>query len=111
MKKTDKAIEHNWDKADSMTEAEVLNAAKGDPDSIPLSDLEFRNVINTPRARIIRRALNLSQEEFAAQYHIPVGTLRDWEQGRTEPDQAAKAYLTVIANAPLVVTEALGKRH
>ena len=39
-----------------------------------------------PRAKIIRRALGLSQEEFAARYRIPIGTLRDWEQGRTTPD-------------------------
>ena len=32
------------------------------------------------------RTLFLSQEEFAAQFHIPIGTLRDWEQGRKEPD-------------------------
>jgi putative transcriptional regulator len=32
----------------------------------------------------------LTQEEFAARYHIPLGILRDWEQGRTEPDQPAR---------------------
>jgi hypothetical protein len=26
----------------------------------------------------------------AARYQIPIGTLRDWEQGRSEPDQPAK---------------------
>jgi len=39
-----------------------------------------------PRVKIIRRALHLTQEEFAERYHIPLGTLRDWEQGRAEPD-------------------------
>ena len=39
----------------------------------------------------ISRAFGLSQEEFAAQFHIPIGTLRDWEQGRKEPD-AARPY-------------------
>ena len=43
---------------------------------------------------------NQSQEEFAARYHIPIGTLRDWEQGRTDPDQPARAYLKVIARDP-----------
>ena len=41
--------------------------------------------------------LGFTQEEFAARYQIPIGTLRDWEQGRTEPDQPARAYLKVIA--------------
>ena len=57
-----------------------------------------------PRAKVIRRALGLSQEEFAARYQMPIGTLRDWEQGRTEPDRAAKAYLKVIASEPDTVS-------
>jgi putative transcriptional regulator len=42
----------------------------------------------------LRRALALNQEQFAARYHMPLGTLRDWEQGRSEPGQPARAYLT-----------------
>ena len=61
----------------------------------------------TPRARIIRRALGLTQQDFAARYHIPIGTLRDWEQGRAEPDEAARAYLTVIAREPEMVRKEL----
>ena len=59
------------------------------------------------RVRKLRRALGLSQEQFASRYHIPVGTLRDWEQGRFEPDAAARAYLAVIAREPDVVRRAL----
>ena len=55
----------------------------------------------------MRRALGLSQEEFAGQFQIPIGTLRDWEQGRVEPDQAARAYLKVIARNPTAVRKAL----
>ena len=43
--------------------------------------------------KIIRRALGLTQEEFAVRYRIPLGILRDWEQGAKKPDQAARAYL------------------
>jgi putative transcriptional regulator len=64
-----------------------------------------------PRVRTLRRVLKLSQEEFAARFHIPVGTLRDWEQGRKEPDAAAKAYLHVIASEPEIVRKALANRH
>jgi hypothetical protein len=46
-------------------------------------------------------------EEFAARYHIPFGTVRDWEQGRSEPDQPARANLTVIARDPEGVRRAL----
>ncbi|HXQ49611.1 MAG TPA: helix-turn-helix domain-containing protein [Stellaceae bacterium] len=55
----------------------------------------------------MRRALALTQEQFAAQYDIPIGTLRDWEQGRTEPDRPARAYLRVIAHDPEGVRRAL----
>jgi len=61
----------------------------------------------TPQAKIIRRALGITQEEFAARYHIPIGTLRDWEQGRVAPDQPARAYLMVIARDPERVQDAL----
>jgi len=59
--------------------------------------------------KTLRRALGLTQEEFAALYHIPLRTLRDWEQGRSQPDQAARSFLTIIARAPKEVAELLGK--
>jgi len=43
----------------------------------------------------------------ATRYRIPLGTLRDWGQGRSEPDQPARAYLTVIAHDPEGVRRAL----
>jgi transcriptional regulator with XRE-family HTH domain len=55
----------------------------------------------------LRRALGLTQEEFAGRDHIPIGTLRDWEQGRSEPDQPARAYLSVVARDPDGVRRAL----
>ena len=90
-----------------MTEAEKHAAALSDPDNRPLTPQDMKRMKRTPRAKIIRRALGLSQEDFAARYQIPIGTLRDWEQGRVEPDQAARAYLTVIAHDPEAVRKAL----
>ena len=55
----------------------------------------------------LRRMLFTLQEEFAARYHIPLGTLRDWDQGRATPDQPTQAYLTVIARSPEEVQQAL----
>lgn len=83
-----------------MTRTEIEKAARLDPDAQPLSDADFKRMRRTPRVKIIRRALGLTQEEFAARYHIPLGTLRDWEQQRTVPDSAALAYLSVIARDP-----------
>jgi putative transcriptional regulator len=61
----------------------------------------------TPQVKLIRRALGLTQEEFAGRFQIPLGTLRDWEQGAAAPDQSARAYLTVIARDPEAVRKAL----
>jgi len=51
--------------------------------------------------------LNLTQEEFAARFHLPLGTVRDWEQGAHRPDKAAQVLLTVIARDPEAVARAL----
>jgi putative transcriptional regulator len=38
---------------------------------------------------------------------VPLGTLRDWEQGRVQPDSAALSYLRVIAREPEITAKAL----
>ena len=103
MKKT----KHDWSRADAMSEEERHVAALSDPDAQPLRPEDFQRMKRTPQVRVIRRALGLSQEEFAARFHIPLGTLRDWEQGRKDPDTAARAYLRVIGHNPDAVIEAL----
>ena len=90
-----------------MTRSAIERAALADPDARPLSSIDIKRMKRTPQAKIIRRALGMTQEEFAARYHIPLGTLRDWEQGRSTPDQPARAYLTVIAHSPDRVQQAL----
>jgi putative transcriptional regulator len=80
-----------------MSEAEILAAARADPDAQPLTDKQLREMKRVAMVKQIRWKLGLSQEDFAARFRIPLGTLRDWEQHRTEPDQAAHAYLKVIA--------------
>ena len=79
-----------------------------DPDNPPLTDEMLARMKPMPRVKSLRRALMLTQEEFAARYQIPIGTLRDWEQRRSEPDAPAKAYLKVIAADPEGVAEKLG---
>jgi putative transcriptional regulator len=109
MKKTapTKKTKHDWRRFDAMTDAEHHAAAMKDPDAQPLRPEDMKRMRRTPQVKIIRRALGLSQEEFAAKFHIPLGTLRDWEQSRKEPDAAARAYLVVIARNPSAVHDAL----
>ncbi len=111
MKKTGTPFEEAnlWARLDAMSEEEKHAAAMSNPDALPLTEEDFTSgrLKRTPQVKIIRRALRLSQEEFAARYRIPVGTLRDWEQGRSEPDAPGRAYLAVIASKPDMVREAL----
>jgi putative transcriptional regulator len=97
---------HDWSAADALTDEEIVRAALADPDAQPLSDAQLQRM-KRPNPRVVRRALGLSQEEFAERFKIPVGTLRDWEERRAEPDQTARAYLMVIARIPDAVRGAL----
>jgi len=57
-------------------------------DGRPFTPEELAKARRVPRVRTLRRALGLTQEEFAARYRIPLGTLRDWEQACCELDRA-----------------------
>jgi putative transcriptional regulator len=103
--------ERDWSRFDAMTADERHAAAASDPDARPLGPDDFKRMKRTPQVKIIRRALGLTQEQFAARFHIPLGTLRDWEQGAAQPDQSARAYLTVIARDPEAVRKALDAGH
>jgi putative transcriptional regulator len=91
-----------------MSEADIIANALSDPDNPPLTEADFARLKPLPKARALR--LRLTQEEFAARYHIPLGTLRDWEQRRAEPDKTAQAYLAVIAAEPEAAARALERK-
>jgi putative transcriptional regulator len=59
--------------------------------------------IDAPNIKRIRAGYNLSQKEFATLLGISLATLRNWEQGRREPEGAAKILLQVAARHPDVV--------
>ena len=102
---------HDWGRLDSMSEEQRHAAAVNDPDAQPVTHDNEKRMKRTPQVKIIRRALGLSQEDFSARFCIPLGTLRDWEQRRKEPDAAARAYLIVIARNPDAVSDALQSRQ
>ena len=81
-----------------------------DPDDIEDRDVSVEGLERAQRARLIREtrmALGLSQTEFATRFHVPVGTLRAWEQARVSAPDFAVAYVRVIAKHPRMVEEAL----
>jgi putative transcriptional regulator len=104
-----KAPKTDWARLDAMTDEEVLAAARADPDAQPLTEARLKRMRRISLAKHVRWKLGLSQAEFAARFQIPLGTLRDWEQHRTEPDQAVVSYLNVIATNPKFVERALAK--
>ena len=63
--------------------------------------------VEIPDVKAIRKALHMSQQRFATLYRIPLATLKNWEQGRRQPDAPAAAYLQVIAKRPREAREAL----
>ncbi|MBL8588777.1 MAG: helix-turn-helix domain-containing protein [Methylobacteriaceae bacterium] len=58
----------------------------------------------------IRKRLRLSQARFADRFGLSAATVRDWEQGRRQPDRIARALLAVIDHAPETVARALNPR-
>jgi putative transcriptional regulator len=100
-------IKHDWTRALALTDDQIHGAALADPDAQPLTPERLAGMRQTPRLKIIRPALGLTQEEFAARFQIPLSTLRDWEQRAKEPDQAARAYLRAIAGDPDALHRAL----
>lgn len=57
--------------------------------------------------RAIRAGTGLSQAAFAKRFGFSVGAVREWEQGRRQPEAAARVLLLVIASRPEVVDEVL----
>ena len=57
--------------------------------------------------KAIRVGLDKSQAEFARMIGVSVSTLQNWEQGRRQPEGAARALLRVTAENPDAVARAL----
>ena len=90
---------------------QVEEAVPRGPDAQPLSAEDAQPMqLTLPHVASLRRALFLTQEEFAARYHIPLAALRDWERERSQPDQPMCAYLTVITRYPTIVLRGLQRR-
>ena len=96
--------ETDWARLDAITDEDIARAVASDPDAPPLmspADMAAGVV------RVLRKKLGLTQAQFAARFRIPVGTLRDWEQARKNPDATARAYLQGIAGDAEGVAKAL----
>jgi putative transcriptional regulator len=75
----------DWSRFDAMTDAQIHAAALADPDAQPLTERQLARMKPMSRVKLLRVRLRLTQDQFSKRYGIPLTTLRDWEQYRSEP--------------------------
>ncbi len=97
----------DWRAFDAMSEEQRHYAATHDQDALPAPAAQLARARRVLTVRALRTKLKLTQREFSARFHLPLGTVRDWEQGTHRPDKAAQVLLTVIAKNPDAVARAL----
>ena len=59
--------------------------------------------------RNIRAQTRQTQAAFARTYGFSVAAVRDWEQGRRQPERAARILLAMIAQEPETVQRVMGR--
>ncbi|MCC6455864.1 MAG: type II toxin-antitoxin system MqsA family antitoxin [Caldilineaceae bacterium] len=84
---------------------DAVEYARGDTKGRRVHQIEVPAV----NVRSIRHRTGLTQHEFSAKYGFAVASVRNWEQGRRQPDRSARLLLMVIDKYPNVVEEALIK--
>ena len=62
-----------------------------------------------PDVAAIRKRLGLSQDRFAKKFGLSPATVRDWEQGRRQPERSARILLKIVEKEPEAVIRALAK--
>src|ERR1700681_4840149 len=72
----------DWARLDAMTDEEVMAAALSDPDAQPLTPERLAKMRPVSRVKVLRQRLGMTQMQFAEAFHLPITTLRDWEQHR-----------------------------
>jgi putative transcriptional regulator len=90
----------DWTRLDAMSDEEVMAAASSNPDAQPLTSEQLAAMRRVSRVKVLRQRLGMTQEAFAQAFHLPITTLRDWEQHRSKPDAPARALLLAIERDP-----------
>lgn len=87
--------------ADGLREAITIAKGEADPSTYRLHTPPSIDV------KAIRARTKLSQRAFADRHGFSLGALRDWEQGRSNPDRVARSLLVIIDREPEAVARAL----
>ena len=90
----------DWAHVRKISDADVRKAALADPDAQPLTKKQLSKMRRVSRVKALRERMGLTQREFAEAFHLPLTTLRDWEQRRSTPDAPARALLLAIERDP-----------
>lgn len=77
----------------------------GDRDGFAVHEVE----VPEPDVAAIRGKTGLSQPTFARSIGVPLGTLKNWEQGRRRPRGPARVLLALIEKRPGIVQAELGR--
>lgn len=87
----------------------VASSAEGAaaPAQAAAAELPTHLRVPTIDLKAVRKRLGLSQSQFADRFGFSAASVRNWEQGRTRPDGAARVLLLVIAKHPDAVADAL----
>ncbi len=99
----------DWSRLKRMADGDILAAARSDPDAQPLGPEQLAKMRRVSRVKALRQRLGLTQTEFAEAFHLPITTLRDWEQRRSTPDAPARALLLAIERDPEVMRRLLAE--
>ena len=90
----------DWARLSAMSDEEAMAAARSDPEARPRTAGQLSGMRRVPRVKLLRQRLGMTQVEFAEAFHLPISTLRDWEQRRSMPDAPARALLLAIERDP-----------
>jgi putative transcriptional regulator len=102
--------ESDWARLDAMSDEEAMAAALADPDAQPLAPEQLAKMPRASRVKVLRQRLGMTQAGFAEAFHLPITTLRDWEQHRSTPDAPARALLLAIERDPEVMRRLLSDK-
>ena len=90
----------DWNKIDAMSDADIARQIAANPDAAPDMAPEID-------VRAIRRAVGMTQVEFAAAYQFSVRTVQQWERGAKRPSGPARTLLRAIKADPEGLRRAL----
>jgi putative transcriptional regulator len=97
--------EKRFDAAESILTGarEAIAWARGEKVKARVSTIQIPEV----DVKTVRKKLKLSQAAFAARFGLLPASVRNWEQGRRQPEHTARLLLAVIAKHPEAVQDVL----